>query len=61
MEGVTIFVAGLPTRITKEDLNELFCEYGRIIEIRLPKHEGSTKFAFVEFAERKNAEHAIKV
>lgn len=60
---MNIYVGNLPYNVTKDELQELFAEYGEVSEVNIitDKYTGQSKgFAFVEMAKQADAEEAIK-
>ncbi|GLT98340.1 hypothetical protein SLE2022_158490 [Rubroshorea leprosula] len=55
--NATIFVGGLDSDISDEDLRQTFSQFGDIVSVKIPTGKGC---GFVQFANRKNAEDAIK-
>jgi len=58
-----IIVLNLPRNINKDELGELFTPYGKVVSVDLvmDKVKGTSKgFGFVEIADKKEAESAIK-
>ncbi|OMO63173.1 hypothetical protein COLO4_32684 [Corchorus olitorius] len=55
--NATIFVGGLDSDITDDDLRQPFSQFGEIISVKIPSGKGC---GFVQFANRKNAEEAIQ-
>lgn len=56
-----LIVRNLPFKCTEENLAEVFGEFGKIIDINLPKHPGNNKargFGFVDFQSRLSADKA---
>uniref|UniRef100_A0A7N0T496 RRM domain-containing protein n=1 Tax=Kalanchoe fedtschenkoi TaxID=63787 RepID=A0A7N0T496_KALFE len=53
----TIFVGGVDAETTEEELRQPFSQFGEIISLKIPVGKGC---AFVQFAERNNAEDAIQ-
>ncbi|XP_022746463.1 polyadenylate-binding protein RBP47-like [Durio zibethinus] len=53
----TIFVGGLDSDISDDDLRQPFSQFGEIILVKIPPRKGC---GFVQFASRKNAEDAIQ-
>lgn len=59
---MNIFVAKLSSRITSEDLNELFVEYGEVssAKVIMDRETGNSKcFGFVEMPDDSQAQRAI--
>jgi RNA recognition motif-containing protein len=57
-----LFVGNLPYSTTQEELNQLFSQYGEIVEVRLitDRQTGRSKgIAFVEFSTEESANAAI--
>ena len=61
LEKKKIFIKGLPTSATKEEVTEMFEPYGRLHEVRLVTYRnGHFKgIAYVEFEQEKDASQAI--
>ncbi|KAE8723758.1 Polyadenylate-binding protein RBP47C [Hibiscus syriacus] len=55
--NATIFVGGLDSDVTDEDLRQPFSQFGEIISVKIPSGKGC---GFVQFVNRKNAEEAIQ-
>lgn len=59
-ESKRLFVANLPYKISKEELFELFSQFGEIAELVIPMSGGYSKgFGFVEFAKQEEAKAAL--
>lgn len=54
--NTTIFVGGLDSNVTDEDLKQTFSQYGEIASVKIPVGKGC---GFVQFANRNNAEEAL--
>ncbi|RZC67260.1 hypothetical protein C5167_010951 [Papaver somniferum] len=54
--NTTIFVGGLDSTITDDDLKQTFSQYGEITSVKIPLGKGC---GFVQFANRNNAEEAL--
>ncbi|CAK9171586.1 unnamed protein product [Ilex paraguariensis] len=55
--NTTIFVGGLSSEITDEELRQSFVPYGEIISVKIPTGKGC---GFVQFVNRSSAEDAIQ-
>ncbi|XWS24274.1 hypothetical protein CRYUN_Cryun28dG0086800 [Craigia yunnanensis] len=55
--NTTIFVGGLDSNVTEEDLRQPFSHYGEIVSVKIPFGKGC---GFVQFANRNNAEEALQ-
>lgn len=55
--NTTVFVGGLDSDITDQDLRQTFSQYGEIVSVKIPVGKGC---AFVQFVNRNNAEDAIQ-
>ncbi|KEH40058.1 polyadenylate-binding protein RBP47C [Medicago truncatula] len=55
--NTTIFVGGLDSNVTDEDLKQTFSQYGEIASVKIPVGKGC---GFVQFANRNNAEEALQ-
>ncbi|XWS62881.1 hypothetical protein CRYUN_Cryun06bG0048600 [Craigia yunnanensis] len=55
--NATIFVGGLDSDVSDDDLRQPFSQFGEIISVKIPARKGC---GFVQFANRKNAEEAIQ-
>lgn len=55
--NTTIFVGGLDSDISDEDLRQPFLKFGDVVSVKIPVGKGC---GFVQFADRKNAEEAIQ-
>ncbi|CAG7909451.1 unnamed protein product [Brassica rapa] len=53
----TIFVGGLDSSVTSEDLKQPFSAYGEIVSVNIPLGK---ECGFVQFVNRQNAEEALK-
>ncbi len=55
--NTTIFVGGLDSDVSDEDLKQPFSKFGDVVSVKIPIGKGC---GFVQFANRKNAEDAIQ-
>ncbi|KAL7002790.1 Polyadenylate-binding protein rbp47 [Sarracenia purpurea var. burkii] len=55
--NTTIFVGGLDSDATEEDLRQSFSHYGEVASVKIPAGKGC---GFVQFANRSNAEDAMQ-
>ncbi|KAG8364272.1 hypothetical protein BUALT_Bualt19G0111000 [Buddleja alternifolia] len=55
--NTTIFVGGLDSDVTDEELRESFAPFGEVVSVKIPAGKGC---GFVQFANRSNAEDAIQ-
>ncbi|KAG5247683.1 hypothetical protein OIU77_021083 [Salix suchowensis] len=55
--NTTIFVGGIDSDVTDEDLRQPFSQFGEVVSVKIPVGKGC---AFVQFANRKNAEDALQ-
>ncbi|XP_012436200.1 polyadenylate-binding protein RBP47B isoform X1 [Gossypium raimondii] len=55
--NTTIFVGGLDSDVSDDDLRQPFSQFGEVISVKIPPGKGC---GFVQFANRKNAEEAIQ-
>ncbi|AAD46037.1 Contains 3 PF/00076 RNA recognition motif domains. EST gb/T20424 comes from this gene [Arabidopsis thaliana] len=55
--NTTIFVGGLDSSVTDEDLKQPFSEFGEIVSVKIPVGKGC---GFVQFVNRPNAEEALE-
>ncbi|CAI9104369.1 OLC1v1003026C1 [Oldenlandia corymbosa var. corymbosa] len=55
--NTTIFVGGLDSEVTDEELRESFSQYGEVLSVKIPSGKGC---GFVQFANRSNAEDAMQ-
>lgn len=55
--NTTIFVGGLDSDVTDEELRESFSQYGEVISVKIPSGKGC---GFVQFSNRSNAEDAMQ-
>ncbi|XP_022725545.1 polyadenylate-binding protein RBP47-like [Durio zibethinus] len=55
--NATIFVGGLDSDVSEDDLRQPFSQFGEVISVKIPPGKGC---GFVQFANRKNAEEAIQ-
>ncbi|XP_071722002.1 polyadenylate-binding protein RBP47-like [Rutidosis leptorrhynchoides] len=56
-DNTTIFVGGLDSDVTDEDLRQPFSQFGEVVSVKIPGGKGC---GFVQFASRKNAEDALE-
>ncbi|XP_059647759.1 polyadenylate-binding protein RBP47-like isoform X2 [Cornus florida] len=56
--NTTIFVGGLDSDITDEDLRQTFSQFGEVLSVKIPPGKGC---GFVQFANRSSAEDAIQM
>jgi len=56
MQGKKLYVGNLDYSVTKDDLSELFAEFGEVVEVTIIDGKG---FGFVEMTEPADAEKAI--
>ena len=56
MEGKKLYVDNLDYSVTKEELSELFAEFGEVVEVTIIDGKG---FGFVEMSEPAEAESAM--
>ncbi|KAH7517949.1 hypothetical protein FEM48_Zijuj09G0118600 [Ziziphus jujuba var. spinosa] len=56
--NTTIFVGGLDSDATDEDLRQPFSQFGEVVSVKIPAGKAC---GFVQFAERKNAENAMQM
>ncbi|XP_057495949.1 polyadenylate-binding protein RBP47-like isoform X1 [Actinidia eriantha] len=54
--NTTIFVGGIDSDVTDEDLRQSFSQYGEVVSVKIPARKGC---GFVQFANRSNAEDAM--
>jgi len=54
-----LFVANLSSRADKRDLEEKFEKYGKVAEIKIREGRDRDYFAFVEYEDGEDAEHAV--
>ncbi|MBA0667282.1 hypothetical protein Goklo_000388, partial [Gossypium klotzschianum] len=57
LNNATIFVGGLDSDVSDDDLRQPFSQFGEIISVKIPPGKGC---GFVQFVNRKNAEEAIQ-
>ncbi|KAG5063013.1 hypothetical protein AAZX31_02G128100 [Glycine max] len=57
INNTTIFVGGLDSDTSDEDLRQPFLQFGEVVSVKIPVGKGC---GFVQFADRKNAEEAIQ-
>lgn len=57
LSNTTVFVGGIDSEVTDEDLRQAFAEFGEIISTKIPAGKGC---GFVQFAARSSAEEAIQ-
>ncbi|KAI3785497.1 hypothetical protein L1987_44616 [Smallanthus sonchifolius] len=55
--NTTIFVGGLDSSVSDEDLRQPFSQYGELLSVKIPAGKGC---GFVQFANRANAEEALQ-
>lgn len=61
--SIKLYVGGLSYKITEEQLKELFTEHGKVVSVKIitDRDTGYSKgFGFVEMAEMKDGQTAIK-
>lgn len=56
MEGKKLYVGNLDYSVTKDELSELFAEFGEVVEVTIIDGKG---FGFVEMSEPAEAEKAM--
>ena len=56
MEGKKLYVGNLDYSVTKDELSELFAEFGGVVEVTIIDGKG---FGFVEMSEPAEAESAM--
>jgi len=56
-----IYVGNLPSTVQKNDLEDLFDKYGRIVDVSIKRTVSGAPFAFIEFEDGRDAEDAIRV
>jgi RNA recognition motif-containing protein len=56
MEGKKLYVGNLDYSVTKDELSELFAEFGQVVEVTIIDGKG---FGFVEMSEPAEAENAM--
>ena len=56
MQGKKLYVGNLDYSVTKDDLSELFAEFGEVVEVTIIDGKG---FGFVEMSEPAEAEKAM--
>jgi RNA recognition motif-containing protein len=55
--NTTIFVGGLDSDVTDEELRQSFTSFGEVVSVKIPAGKGC---GFVQFANRSNAEDALQ-
>lgn len=60
MSGRIIYVGNLPLDIKEWELEDLFCKYGKIVNIDLKLPPRPPGFAFIEFEDPRDAMDAVK-
>ncbi|XP_050210763.1 polyadenylate-binding protein RBP47-like isoform X2 [Mercurialis annua] len=55
--NTTIFVGGIDSDISDEDLRQPFSQFGEVVSVKIPVGKGC---GFVQFADRKSAEDALE-
>ncbi|EEF43723.1 nuclear acid binding protein, putative [Ricinus communis] len=55
--NTTIFVGGIDSDISDEDLRQPFSQFGEVVSVKIPAGKGC---GFVQFADRKSAEDALQ-
>ncbi|KAA8545890.1 hypothetical protein F0562_020659 [Nyssa sinensis] len=55
--NTTIFVGGLDSDVTDEDLRQSFSQFGEVLSVKIPAGKGC---GFVQFADRSSAEDAMQ-
>ena len=56
MQGKKLYVGNLNYSVTKDELSELFAEFGEVVEVTIIDGKG---FGFVEMSETSEAENAM--
>ena len=56
MEGKKLYVGNLDYSVTKDELSEMFSEFGEVVEVTVIDGKG---FGFVEMSESSEAENAM--
>ncbi|KAK6917310.1 RNA recognition motif domain, partial [Dillenia turbinata] len=56
--NTTIFVGGLDSNVTDDQLNQLFSKYGELVHVKIPQGK---RCGFVQFADRSCAEEALRM
>ncbi|CAN8276991.1 unnamed protein product [Cochlearia groenlandica] len=56
--NTTIFVGGLDSSVTEDDLRQPFASYGEIVSVKIPIGKGC---GFIQFVNRENAEEALDI
>ncbi|XP_010443072.1 PREDICTED: polyadenylate-binding protein RBP45A [Camelina sativa] len=56
--NTTVFVGGLDTNVTDDELKSIFGQFGELIHVKIPPGK---RCGFVQFANRASAEHALSV
>ncbi|CAH9100389.1 unnamed protein product [Cuscuta europaea] len=57
LSNTTIFVGGIDSDVTDEDLHRSFCQFGNILSVKIPVGK---RCGFVQFENRSSAEDAIQ-
>ncbi|XP_008797245.2 polyadenylate-binding protein RBP47-like [Phoenix dactylifera] len=55
--NTTVFVGGLDTNVSEDDLRQVFSQYGEIASVKIPSGK---QCGFVQFVQRNNAEEALQ-
>ncbi|XP_021896693.1 polyadenylate-binding protein RBP47B [Carica papaya] len=55
--NATIFVGGLDSDVSDDELRQPFCQFGEVVSVKIPVGKGC---GFVQFTNRKNAEDAMQ-
>lgn len=58
----SVFVGQIPFEATEDDVRELFNQIGKVVDVDLPKYEGSKNrgFGHVKFSKKKDVSKALK-
>nr|AAR91698.1 DNA-binding protein [Solanum lycopersicum] len=57
LSNTTVFVGGLDSEVTDEELRQSFSQFGNVVSVKIPAGKGC---GFVQFSERSAAEDAIE-
>lgn len=55
MQGSKLYIGNLSYSVTNEELEELFSDYGKVVEVKIIEGKG---FGFVEMSKQEEAEKA---
>ncbi|RNA25504.1 putative splicing arginine serine-rich 6 [Brachionus plicatilis] len=61
MPRAELFVGNLSKDITRQDIEDVFDKYGRLIKCEVKNKDTGASFCFIEFEEERDAEEALRV